>query len=72
MNEELIDNLALKCCEENGDYHLGSIRSVNQNKFAELIIEEVVRFTQTEYRRNWDFSWRDDFTGEIKKHFGVE
>ena len=73
--EELIEKSTEKVANEGKDMWIGRPhyrRVFNKEKFADLIIEEVVRFTQTEYRRNWDFSWRDDFTGEIQKHFGVE
>jgi hypothetical protein len=39
MNKR-IKELELMCYEECGDYHLGSIRQLNVEKFAELIMQE--------------------------------
>lgn len=68
MNKR-IEELALLCYEECGDYHIGSNSQFNHQKFAQLIVEECMNAI-------YDI---DDLGGyhfkaanAIKKHFGVE
>jgi len=65
MNER-IKELELLCYEECGDYHLGSIRQLNVEKFAELIVKECADIS--------DASFHNGSAGylAILKHFGVE
>ena len=37
-----IKELEMLCYEERGDYHLGSIRQLNVEKFAELLLRDVM------------------------------
>jgi hypothetical protein len=64
MNER-IKQLELLCYEECGDYHLGSIRQLNVEKFAELLVKECAAVSD---------KWDDQLPiGDmIKEHFGVE
>lgn len=41
-------------------------------KFAELIVKECVRYFNEDYQRDFDTLWREDLSKGIKKHFGVE
>jgi hypothetical protein len=41
-------------------------------KFAELIVGECVRYFNEDYVRDFDTLWREDLSKGIKEHFGVE
>ena len=41
-------------------------------KFAELIVRECVRYFNEDYVRDFDTLWREDLSKGIKEHFGVE
>jgi len=41
-------------------------------KFAELIVQECVRYFNEDYQRDFDTRWREDLSNGIKNHFGVE
>jgi hypothetical protein len=41
-------------------------------KFAELIIEECIRYFNEDYQRDFGTLWREDLSKSIKQHFGVE
>jgi hypothetical protein len=41
-------------------------------KFAELIVKECVRYFNEDYQRDFDTLWREDLTKGIKEHFGVK
>ena len=41
-------------------------------RFAELIVEECVRYVNAEYQRDFESKWREDLSNGIKKHFSVE
>jgi hypothetical protein len=43
-----------------------------KEKFADLIVEECVRYFNEDYVRDFDVLWRDDLSKGIKEHFGVE
>jgi hypothetical protein len=68
MNER-IKQLELLCYEECGDYHLGSIRQLNVEKFAELIVRECAEVI-TETRWHLPPTQQQIAIG-IKEHFGV-
>lgn len=40
--------------------------------FSNLIIEEVIRYFNEEYQRNFSSLWREDLSKAIKEHFGVK
>ena len=42
-----------------------------QEKFAELIVRECVRYFNEDYKRDFDSLWREDLSRGIKQHFGV-
>jgi len=42
------------------------------NLFAELIVQECVRYFNEGYQRDFDTLWREDLSKGIKKHFGLE
>lgn len=63
-----IQELALLCNEEVGDYQYGSITSFNYEKFAELLIKECSEFVQFYYK---DHSC-EVISQDMKQHFGVE
>jgi hypothetical protein len=44
----------------------------NIEKFAELIVQECVRYFNEDYERNFETLWREDLSKGIKEHFGVE
>lgn len=44
----------------------------DQEKFAELIVLECVRYFNEDYERDFDTLWREDLTKNIKEHFGVK
>lgn len=41
-------------------------------RFAELIVQECVRYFNEEYQRDFDTLWREDLTEKIQQHFGVK
>ena len=41
-------------------------------RFAELIVQECVRYFNEDYKRDFDSPWREDLSRGIKQHFGVE
>ena len=41
-------------------------------RFAELIVQECVRYFNEDYERDFDSPWREDLSRGIKQHFGVE
>jgi hypothetical protein len=43
-----------------------------QEKFAESIVLECIRYFNEEYTRDFDTLWREDLTKGIKHHFGVK
>ena len=43
-----------------------------QEKFAELIVKECVRYFNEDYERNFETLWREDLSKGMKEHFGVE
>jgi hypothetical protein len=53
------------------DGHVGWHTQFNE-KFAELIVRECVRYFNEDYQRDFDTMWREDLSKGIKKHFGVE
>jgi hypothetical protein len=46
-------------------------RHFDQEKFAELIVGECVRYFNEDYQRDFNALWREDLTKGIKQHFGV-
>jgi len=66
-----LDQLALQCYEECGDYHLGSVPQFNHKKFAESIIKECV---EVAYKYDEPkLSGPGLMIGTmIEEHFGVE
>jgi len=42
------------------------------DNFANLIIEENIRYINEEYQRDFNTLWREDLTKGIKEHFGIE
>lgn len=65
-----LDQLALQCYEECGDYHLGSVSQFNHKKFAELIVRECCNAADDWYQNANDIHW--DPAQHIRSHFGVE
>jgi hypothetical protein len=55
-----------------GGSHYPSINPEIQQRFAELIVQECVRYFNEDYQRDFDSLWREDLSKGIKKHFGVE
>ena len=41
-------------------------------RFAELIVQECVRYFNEDYQRDFDSLWREDLSRGIKQHFGVD
>jgi hypothetical protein len=73
MNER-IRELELLCYEECGDYHLGSIRQLNVEKFAELIVQECIEIIEPcrcGCRCEQEVAITDSIITDIKEHFGV-
>jgi hypothetical protein len=48
------------------------VKILDDEKFAELIVQECVRYFNEDYQRDFDSLWREDLSKGIKKHFGVE
>ena len=76
MNER-IQELAeqAKCyADENSAHYLQNPHWIEtfEQKFAELIVRECVRYFNEDYQRDFDTLWREDLTKGIKEHFGVE
>ena len=44
----------------------------DKEKFAELLVLEMIRYFNEDYVRNFDLLWREDLSEKIKEHFGVE
>jgi hypothetical protein len=55
-----------------GGSHYPSINPELQQRFAELIVQECVRYLNEDYQRDFDSLWREDLSKGIKKHFGVK
>ena len=55
-----------------GGSHYPSINPELQQRFAELIVQECVRYFNEDYQRDFDSLWREDLSRGIKKHFGVK
>lgn len=45
--------------------------TVDLQKFAQLIVQECVRYFNEDYTRNFDVLWREDLSKAIKQHFEV-
>lgn len=73
MNER-IKELAIKAGLLSADYNgFDSNRlTKSEEKFAELLIRECVRYFNEDYKRDFDTLWREDLSKGIKEHFGVE
>jgi hypothetical protein len=41
-------------------------------KYAELIVQECVRYFNEDYVRDFDVLWREDLSKGMKEHFGVK
>ena len=41
-------------------------------KFAELIVNECIRYFNDDYQRDFSVLWREDLSDAIRQHFGVE
>lgn len=68
MNERIVE-LAEKAGLE---YNFDPMTWLKHEKFAELIVEECVRYFNQDYHRDWSTLWREDLSKGIKQHFGVE
>ena len=55
---------------EKGDIHGYTFEQMRE--FAELIVQECVRYLNEDYQRDFDSLWREDLSKGIKKHFGVK
>jgi len=44
----------------------------HHEQFAELIVNDCVRYLNEDYQRDFDRLWREDLSKGIKEHFGVE
>lgn len=49
-----------------------AIRMAQYKEFAELIVQECVRYINEDYTRDFDTNWREDLSKSINQHFGVE
>ncbi len=67
MNK-LIEELALLCYEECGDYHIGSNSQFNHQKFAELIVKKCISMAD-EFEMDVN---RSGLVDKMKEYFGVE
>ena len=77
-----LDQLALQCYEECGDYHLGSVSQFNHKKFAELIVRECLKCgdklakcyieNHPEYEQAWLLASNSDYSKQIELTFGVK
>ncbi len=68
MNERIVE-LAEKAGLE---YNFDPMTWLKHEKFAELIVEECVRYFNQDYHRDWSTLWREDLSKGIKQHFGIE
>lgn len=64
MNEQ-IKQLAVKAKLEHCVSH------VRLEDFADLIVNECVRYLNEDYQRDFNTQWREDLSTGIKQHFGV-
>jgi hypothetical protein len=55
-----------------GGSHYPSIMPELQQRFAELIVQECVRYFNEDYQRDFDSLWREDLSKGMKKHFGIK
>lgn len=78
-----LDQLALQCYEECGDYHLGSVPQFNHKKFAELVVLECIQTIDSSTPVYSDEDLGEDYCRgmlmgytsaiiDVKKHFGVK
>ena len=40
-------------------------------RFAELIIDECIRYVNEDYQRDFDVLWREHLSKSIQQHFGI-
>ena len=66
MNERIKELL-----DQSTDNILG-VPVVNQEKFAELIVEDCLFKVRVEAAEYLSPDWRDNLVNNIKEHFGVE
>jgi len=67
MNER-IKEIALQA----GGSHYPDVGGKTLEKFAELIVQECIRYFNEDYVRDFDTLWREDLSKGMKEHFGVE
>lgn len=73
MNERIRD-LAIQAdiwCDQNW-HDKATYNLAWEDKFAELIVRECVRYFNEDYQRDFDTLWREDLSKGIREHFGVE
>jgi hypothetical protein len=63
MMNKRIEELALLCYEECGDYHIGSNSQFNHQKFAELIVAEAFRAGMLYSAKKYADEGSEHFTG---------
>ena len=54
------------------NFYASDYRDYLMERFAELIVQECVRYFNEDYERDFDSPWREDLSRGIKQHFGVE
>ena len=65
-------NERIKQLREQATDNILGVKILDDEKFAELIVQECVRYFNEDYQRDFDNLWREDLSKGIKKHFGVE
>jgi hypothetical protein len=71
MNE-LIEELYKQSFIEVQDENSFPCMTFSKQKFAELIVQECIRYFNEDYVRDFDTLWREDLSKGMREHFGVE
>jgi hypothetical protein len=73
LAEQATERFGVKIWDESaGVFYTETHLKLNQEKFAELIVRECVRYFNEDYVRDFDVLWREDLSKGMKEHFGVE
>lgn len=71
MNKQIQECMYNAGLNSNYVEEFDSIYSKQLEKFAQLIVQECVRYFNEDYTRNFDVLWREDLSKAIEQHFEV-
>jgi hypothetical protein len=67
LRKQAMETYTYSDCD--GDNNRGT--RLNEEKFAELIIQDVIEEFYDEIQYNFSSGYAQEITGSVKKHFGV-